>query len=329
MRERPAAKAGAERTAAWRERQLAQGLATITVVVPADRVDQFREQARRERESWLGEPMAVPAAEVTPSQAGAPPAPDRQSFALGAAQLQQVRRWARLSGLPWRPTQGKLAEILARNLAFEIHRMGWPLGQVLGSEPALMQRYGVSRNVFREAVRLLETQGVVQMRRGGGGGLVITAPGLDAVLYVAGVYLEYRGLRWESMLETRRALEHSCVRRLLAGGALAPEVAAGLRELLAREASWQAPVSAAELQALPSALARWTGDEALVLFLEVLMPVLLFHAPARRARERPQALVAHVRHHHEAIARALLAGDAAAAGVALDHYLDSLPEWLA
>ncbi|WP_156736555.1 GntR family transcriptional regulator, partial [Mycobacterium sp. E3298] len=49
----------------------------------------------------------------------------------------------------------KLASGIARDLEAEIVRRGWAIGESLGSEHALQERFGVSRSVLREAVRLV------------------------------------------------------------------------------------------------------------------------------------------------------------------------------
>ncbi|MGV7767469.1 GntR family transcriptional regulator, partial [Mycobacterium kansasii] len=50
----------------------------------------------------------------------------------------------------------KRAAKIARRIEEDIVRRGWAVGESLGSEAALQQRYGVSRSVLREAVRLVE-----------------------------------------------------------------------------------------------------------------------------------------------------------------------------
>ena len=85
---------------------------------------------------------------------------------------------------------------------------GWPVGEVLGSQSALMQRYGVSRAVFREAVRLVENQQVAFMRRGPGGeALVVTEPTVDAIIDAAVLYLHRANARLDEVFEARIVLE--------------------------------------------------------------------------------------------------------------------------
>ena len=74
---------------------------------------------------------------------------------------------------------------LASNLVWQIenrlHRQGWPSGQLIGSESRLVEAFSVSREVIREAVRIGEAHGSLQMRRGRGGGMVACKPELAPV----------------------------------------------------------------------------------------------------------------------------------------------------
>ena len=70
----------------------------------------------------------------------------------------------------------KKAEIVADQIEQTIVGQRWEPGDLFGSEVQLIARYGVSRAVFREAVRLLEHHGLAEMRRGLHGGLFIRQP---------------------------------------------------------------------------------------------------------------------------------------------------------
>src|ERR1700726_1350908 len=70
----------------------------------------------------------------------------------------------------------KKAEIVADQIEQTIVGQRWEPGELFGSEVELIARYGVSRAVFREAVRLLEHHGLAEMRRGLHGGLFIRQP---------------------------------------------------------------------------------------------------------------------------------------------------------
>jgi len=53
--------------------------------------------------------------------------------------------------------------------------------------------------VLREAVRLLEYHSVAQMRRGPGGGLVVTKPHAQASIDTIALYLQFRKPRREDL----------------------------------------------------------------------------------------------------------------------------------
>ncbi len=99
--------------------------------------------------------------------------------------------------------ESTLAAGVARAILRDVIDRGWPVGEVLGSQSELMERYGVSRAVFREAVRLVENQQVASMRRGPGGGLVVTEPTVDAIIDAAVLYLHRVNSRLDEVFEAR------------------------------------------------------------------------------------------------------------------------------
>jgi DNA-binding FadR family transcriptional regulator len=95
------------------------------------------------------------------------------------------------------------AEALARRLEGEIVSAGLPPGERLGTKEELRQRFGIAVATLNEAVRLLETKGLITARPGPGGGVFVTQPsvqarlgrlvqGLDADRATLGDCLEFR-----------------------------------------------------------------------------------------------------------------------------------------
>ena len=105
------------------------------------------------------------------------------------------------------PPRPKRAARVADQIVGDVMAMGWPVGGVLGSEADLLARYGVSRAVFREAVRLVENQRVARTRRGPGGGLVITEPTVAAVTSAVVLYLYRVGASRDELSGARIVLE--------------------------------------------------------------------------------------------------------------------------
>src|ERR1700728_1956646 len=108
---------------------------------------------------------------------------------------------------PGADSSAKRAAKVADLIVEDVMALGWPVGQVLGSETDLLERYQVSRAVFREAVRLVEHQQVARTRRGPGGGLVITEPTVGAVIDAVVLYLHRSDSRLDELFEARIVLE--------------------------------------------------------------------------------------------------------------------------
>jgi DNA-binding FadR family transcriptional regulator len=103
--------------------------------------------------------------------------------------------------------RGKRAEVLAAIIGEDIVASGLPAGSVFATEAQLLQHYGVSRAILREAVRLLEYHTVARTRRGPGGGLLVTEPLAQPSIDTAALYLQYRRPSREDLGAIRDAIE--------------------------------------------------------------------------------------------------------------------------
>jgi len=68
----------------------------------------------------------------------------------------------------WVQRPANLAQALAAELVERIVQGRHPSGSALPPEPALCEAFGVSRTVVREAVKVLQEKGLVQVRQGAG-----------------------------------------------------------------------------------------------------------------------------------------------------------------
>ena len=202
----------------------------------------------------------------------------------------------------------------------DIAQLGWPEGRVVGSEPQLVERYGVSRAVFREAVRLVEHKHVARMRRGPGGGLVVSPPSVDSVTDAVAVYLFYVGAEIDEVFEARIALEGTAAE--LAPARLEESHIAALRSVVQREADGTI-VDHRELHILVAAI---TGNPALELFVDLLNRVtLLYLPPSVRVTSKTLAESAAA---HAAIVDAIVAGDESQARRRMRRHLEAEAEYL-
>jgi DNA-binding FadR family transcriptional regulator len=213
-----------------------------------------------------------------------------------------------------------LATTVSRHIVTDVIERGWPVGDVLGSETELIERYGVSRAVFREAVRLVENQQVARMRRGPGGGLVVTEPTVDAIIDAAVLYLHRVGATLDEVFEARLVLEEIVTE--LATLRLDEAGVNKLRALVEDEASGEVE----DHRALHAMLASITGNPALELFVDILnrVPLLYFRD---RSVFAPTTLSAS-QHAHARIAAAVTAGDGGLARHRMRTHLEAEAEYL-
>jgi DNA-binding FadR family transcriptional regulator len=105
----------------------------------------------------------------------------------------------------------KAADLVARDLCRKIVEGDLREGDALPAEPDLMARYGVSRAVLREAMRLLEWDSFVTIRRGAGGGPRVTLPDARVPARYCGLLLQVNGTTLEDVDAALTAVEPEVV----------------------------------------------------------------------------------------------------------------------
>lgn len=193
------------------------------------------------------------------------------------------------------------------------------VGDRLPSEREMAEQLHVSRVTVRDALRILEARGLVNIRVGARGGAFITAPLGSVVSEGLGDLLALSDLSGHEVTETRRVLEVGAV-PLVCERATDEDVAD--LERLCDEGE-QAVASGSYDMAMSAEfhmrLARATHNQAVVMLMEVLQDSML--TSLQRAREAaPQMGVRGVEEHRE-IVEALKAGDIEKARAIMDEHL--------
>ena len=95
----------------------------------------------------------------------------------------------------------KAAETIARRVVGSIGEKGLRPGDMLPREADMLAEYGVSRETLREALRLLEVQGLITLRRGPGGGPVVGAAVPVNLGRMSTLYFQMVGATYNELFE--------------------------------------------------------------------------------------------------------------------------------
>lgn len=176
------------------------------------------------------------------------------------------------------PKRGRL---LAQRIVDDICDQGFVDGDSLASEPALMETYGAGRSTFREAIRLLEANGIVHVQPGPGGGPVVSDTDASDLADILRLHLQVRGATYEEVARARVLIEPFLAR--LTAERQEPAALEELREVMA-EIEAAEPMDKLTFNALAGrfqrALGRGSGNRVVDLLGALLVEIndmSLFH----------------------------------------------------
>ncbi len=106
----------------------------------------------------------------------------------------------------------KTAELVAANIRRAIIRGETPPGENLPAEAKLIERFEVSRPTIREALRILEFEGLISVSRGARGGAKVREPDSEFISRAMGIALQARGVTVSDVYEARTIIEPAAAR---------------------------------------------------------------------------------------------------------------------
>lgn len=101
----------------------------------------------------------------------------------------------------------KASDVLAARLRDLIVKGHFVPGKYLPTERELVAESGLSRTSVRDALRVLESEGLITTKVGRMGGSLVTLPGRESVARSVELFVRTHGIRLESLLECRVAVE--------------------------------------------------------------------------------------------------------------------------
>jgi len=148
----------------------------------------------------------------------------------------------------------------------------------------------VSRPTFREALRILQSESLITIRRGSRGGARVNAPDVEPVAHSAGLLLQYQGATLGDVYEAVRIIEPPAA-GLLAGGAKAPAKAALRKALEAEQAAADDPAAFSHASTrFHEQVIALAGNNTLALFAGILHETLDAHSELVYRNETNAAL---------------------------------------
>jgi GntR family transcriptional repressor for pyruvate dehydrogenase complex len=239
---------------------------------------------------------------------GTPPAPD------GPPPLVATRR-----------RSPKQSELIARDLATYIVDADLPPGTPLPPEREMVESLGVGRTTLREALRLLETRGVLTIRSGPRGGPIVRRPDPRDLSEGLSLILEFDKADLTVMMEARSALEPAAAR--LAATHITPEQLDGLKanNQTIRDSVHDVEAFFELNKEFHRLVAEASGNIVVRIFVESIMSIADGQA-AGIVYGKPQ--IEAIAEAHDRVINALEAGDPKAAEAAMNEHLeDSHKYW--
>ena len=196
----------------------------------------------------------------------------------------------------------KTSETVALNIVHDIVARGLKSGDKLPLEVAMLQEYRVSRASLREALRLLEVQGLISIRPGPGGGPVVGDVDARYLARTASLYFHLGGMRYGDIFATQEILEPVCA-----------QLAAGHPDRVAAMAPFIDPsatnTEGAEYHAATidfhGTIYRLTGNGVLALVTQAITSIISSHIVSTMD---PVELHEPILQEHAQIAKAIAAG---------------------
>ncbi|WP_179402185.1 FCD domain-containing protein [Burkholderia guangdongensis] len=191
----------------------------------------------------------------------------------------------------------KLAHETVAAMMEDLSAGDWPEGHLIGSVSELRQRFGVGRKACQEAITIMQTRRLIDVRRGVGGGLYVSRPRLNDTTDALILYLALSHTPLHALRDARIIVCQLAVRSLIGGG--------GHFEY--RDVQ---PIARQESKsAFYRQLARASGDQTIAFLMDLLDDVQQRYAAADHAKAAPSAEI-YTEPPDNAFIQAIRSGDA-------------------
>ncbi|MGZ5090959.1 MAG: FadR/GntR family transcriptional regulator [Vulcanimicrobiaceae bacterium] len=215
------------------------------------------------------------------------------------------------------------AEHVAQQLLERIIAAKLKPGSSFATEAELLSQFNVSRPTMRESLKLLESQGVLELRPGPGGGIIVREPSTDLLAHGLSVFLRLHEVPFSTVIKSREVIEPALAYEAAVNGT--EEDFAELETSIARmkglNAQSDQEAFLEENRVFHSVIARASGNKVLEIFWETIS--ILAHGEHHGIRYSV-GNQAHVIKAHQRILDACRRRDGKAAASAMETHVSGL-----
>lgn len=218
----------------------------------------------------------------------------------------------------------KASDVLAEQLRQRILDGELQPGEMLPNERGLAEESGLSRTVVREALRILEIEGLVSTRPGRNGGTAVRRPDEQSFARSLNIFIRGRRMRFQEVLEAREHIEPYCAQ--LAAERRTDEELAELTEL-----TEQLRECRSDVQLYLTENTRWHVTVARLSHNELLGAFMLALSQAVRAASdienfNSPRVIAAALDAHDRVLDGIRRGDGPAARRAMERHVSAFRE---
>ncbi|MDE3204040.1 MAG: FadR family transcriptional regulator [Acidobacteriota bacterium] len=197
-----------------------------------------------------------------------------------------------------------MSETVALSIVHDIVARGLTTGDRLPLEAEMLTEYRVSRSSLREALRILEVQGLISLKPGPGGGPVVGRVDARHLARTATLYFHLGGMTYGQLFETQQEFEPICAARACQH----PDRRERLRPFMeSYQAVPQGPDYHASTQEFHDVVYDLAANPVLALISKAVTQILTVHIISTMD---PVDMHAAIHEEHQVLARTIVAGHA-------------------
>ena len=215
------------------------------------------------------------------------------------------------------------AEHVAQQLLDRIIAAKLKPGSSFATEAELVAQFNVSRPTLRESLKVLESQGVLELRPGPGGGIIVREPSTDLLAHGLSVFLRMHEVPFVKVIKAREVIEPALAYEAAVNGNETDfaELESSIARMKVLDPQSDQESFLEENRTFHSIIARASGNKVLEVFWETIS--ILAHGEHHGIRYSV-GNQAHVIKAHQRIVAACRRRDGGAAAAAMEKHVSGL-----